>query len=141
MNVITWRSQCRNYYFMLIFKTSNWKLQHINCLSLSWLKTCKFIIQDIIYHPISSPTYAKLEITWEQHKELFINKKISSLLFILVQGSIGKEPVRKPDVVADTTKFKYIFHNITFQMKSLLNPSQCFLPIPSKLQGNTRRPS
>ena len=31
------------------------------------------------------------------------------LLCILAQGSIGKEPVRKPDVVANTTKIQIQF--------------------------------
>lgn len=47
-----------------------------------------------------------------------------SLLFILVQGSIRKELVRKLDVFTNTSKFKNILHNITIQMKSLLKPSQ-----------------
>ena len=69
----------------------------------------------------------------------FHNLFFLPLSFILVQGSIGKEPVRKPDVVANTSTFKYSFHKITFQIKFLLNPSQMLSSNIFKTSRSTRR--
>ena len=46
------------------------------------------------------------------------SKKNSLLLINLVQGFVGKEPVRKPDILANTSTFKYFLHNVTIQIKN-----------------------
>ena len=87
------------------------------------MKTWKFIIQR---HYLSIYFLTYICIIWNHIRAIQggFHNLFLSLLFILVQGSIEKELIRKPDVVANTSKFKYILHNITIQMKSLQNPSQ-----------------
>ena len=113
---------------MLFFYYQNWKLEH---------SKYKTIIHQLSPHKHKS----KFEITRRHFKVDFIKKKNSSLLCILVQGSIGKEPVRKPDVVANHSQYKCTYNYITIY-NSMIITSSFFTrlsSLTSHLHGNTRR--